>query len=104
MKDFPTVISKLLAAGLPLMTAIELSTVAPAAIISRPDLGHLDVGAVADVTVLRFRKGEFGLADGTNVRYPARQKLECELTIRAGEIIWDLNGMSGTGWTGEALQ
>ena len=99
MKDFPTVVSKLLAAGLPLKAAIEMSTVAPAKIISRPDLGHLDVGAVADVTVLRLNKGEYGFPDGSNVRYPATEKLECELTIRAGEVIWDLNGMTGTPFT-----
>jgi dihydroorotase len=26
------------------------------------------------------------------------KKLEAELTIRAGKIAWDLNGISGTPW------
>ena len=27
------------------------------------------------------------------------QKLECELTIRAGQVVWDLNGRAATDWT-----
>ena len=96
MKDLPTVMSKMLAAGLPLKSVIEMTTIAPARLISRPALGHLDVGGEADVTVLGIRKGKFGFADGTNVRYPATEKFECELTIRAGQVIWDLNGMTST--------
>ena len=98
MKDLPTVMSKMLAAGLPLTSIIEMTTVAPAALIGRPALGHLDVGGEADVTVLGLRRGEFGFADGANVRVQATQKLECELTIRAGQVIWDLNGMTGTSY------
>ena len=96
MKDLPTVMSKMLAAGLPLKSIIEMTTVAPATLIGRPALGHLDVGGEADVTVLGIRKGKFGFADGTNVRIQATDKFECELTIRAGQVIWDLNGMTST--------
>jgi dihydroorotase len=98
MKDLPTVMSKMLAAGLPLKSVIEMTTVAPARLISRPELGHLDVGGEADVTVLGIRKGQFGFADGTNVRVPATEKFECELTIRAGQVIWDLNGLTSTAY------
>ena len=96
MKDLPTVMSKMLAAGLPLKSVIEMTTVAPARLISRPALGHLDVGGEADVAVLGIRKGQFGFADGTNVRVQATEKFECELTIRAGQVIWDLNGLTST--------
>jgi dihydroorotase len=27
------------------------------------------------------------------------KKLEAELTIRAGKVVWDLNGLSGQKWT-----
>ncbi len=104
MKDLPTVMSKMLAAGLPLKSIIEMTTIAPARLISRPALGHLDVGGEADVTVLGIRKGTFGFADGTNVRYPATEKFECELTIRAGQVIWDLNGMTSTAFKYEDLR
>jgi dihydroorotase len=100
MKDLPTVMSKMLAAGLPLKTIVELTTIAPAKLIKRPALGHLDVGGEADVAVFGMRKGTFGFADGSNVRVPASEKLECELTIRAGQVIWDLNGMTSTPWKG----
>jgi dihydroorotase len=96
MKDLPTVMSKMLAAGLPLQSIVEMTTVAAARLIGRPALGHLDVGGEADVTVLGMRKGSFGFADGTNVSIRATEKLECELTIRAGQVIWDLNGMTST--------
>src|SRR5690606_2707154 len=80
MKDLPTVMSKMLAAGLSLQAIVEMTTVAPARLISRPALGHLDVGGEADVAVFSIRKGRFGFADGQNVRVDATEKLECELT------------------------
>ena len=27
------------------------------------------------------------------------QKLECELTVKAGRVVWDLNGISRPLWT-----
>ena len=40
---------------------------------------------------------------GTHVFYrceqiEGNQKLECELTLRAGEVVWDLNGISRLVW------
>ena len=29
---------------------------------------------------------------------PGDQKLECELTIKAGQVVWDLNGLSRPMW------
>jgi dihydroorotase len=100
MKDLPTVMSKMRAAGLPLNAIVEMTTVAPARLISRPDLGHLDVGGEADIAVFGLRTGRFGFADGTNVRVNATEKFEVELTVRAGQVIWDLNGITSTPWTG----
>jgi dihydroorotase len=74
--------------------AIARSTWEPAKVINRPDLGHLSVGAGADVAVLNLRKGDFGYIDVQNEKVKGDKKLEAELTIRAGRVVWDLNGRS----------
>jgi dihydroorotase len=91
--------SKLLVLGIPLEEVVLMSTINPALDIKRPEFGHLSVGAAADVTVLRLAEGDFGLLDGAMYRYPARQKLVCELTVRDGEIVWDANGLASDDWT-----
>lgn len=98
MKDMSNVISKMLNLGMPLREAIEKSTWAPAKVIQRPDLGHLDVGAPADMAVFRLRKGNFGFLDVSNARFSGTQKLECELTVRDGRVVWDLNGIASADW------
>ncbi len=98
MKDMTTTMSKILNLGVPLADVIRKSTMEPALQIKRAELGHLTVGAVADVAVLRLHKGEFGFLDVRNARYMGSQKLECELTIREGEVVWDLNGRAGEDW------
>lgn len=94
LKDMTTVMSKFLSLGVPLADVVAMSTWAPARAIGRPELGHLTVGAVADVAVLRLRTGEFGFLDVRNLRRPATQRLECELTLREGEVAWDRNGLA----------
>jgi dihydroorotase len=58
----------------------------------------LSVGAHADVTVLNLRKGDFGFTDVRKTKLKGTQKLEAALTIRAGEIVWDLDGISTPLW------
>jgi dihydroorotase len=102
MKDMATSMSKILSLGIPLKDVIRMSTVAPAAQIKRPELGHLSVGASADVAVLRVSSGSFGYLDGNDRRYLGNQKIECELTLREGQIAWDLNGRAGKPWNPKA--
>ena len=66
--------------------------------INRDDLGHLSVGVVADLTVLREMKGRFGFVDVSGGKLLGERKLEVELTVRAGQIVWDLNGLSRMLW------
>jgi len=56
------------------------------------------VGAVADITVLSLMKGKFGFIDAAGKRLEGDRKLEAELTIRAGKVVWDLNGISAQPW------
>lgn len=94
MKDLCNVLSKFMAMGMTLDEVITRATWVPAQVINRPDLGHLSVGSEADIAVLNLRKGDFGFVDVRGERVNASQKLETELTLRAGKIVWDLNGIS----------
>jgi dihydroorotase len=77
---------------------IAKSTWNPAREIKQDGLGHLSVGAIADVAVLRVEKGRFGLTDMNGARMDSTQRLMCELTIKDGRIVYDLNGISRPDW------
>jgi dihydroorotase len=101
MKDMSNVMSKFLNMGMSLQDVILRSTWNPAMVIKRPELGNLSVGTEADVTVFNVRKGNFGYLDIRRTKLNGTQKLEAELTIRSGKIVWDLNGISAPGWEEE---
>ena len=101
MKDMSNVMSKFLNMGMSIQDVILRSTLNPANAINRPDLGNLSVDAEADVTVFNIRKGNFGFLDIRKTVLKGNQKLEAELTIRAGKIVWDLNGLSAPSWEDE---
>jgi dihydroorotase len=86
--------SKMMAVGLSLNDVIRMTTVNPAKEIKHPELGNLDVGAGADVAVLRLVFGDFGFVDVRNFRISGKQRLDCELTLRDGAVVWDLNGLT----------
>ncbi len=94
MKDELSVMSKFLAIGMPLNEVIRAATWNPAQEIKREDLGHLSAGAEADIAILNLRAGKFGLFDYTGYKIDAGKKFECEMTIRAGKIVYDLNGIA----------
>src|SRR3546814_15496189 len=81
-----------MARGMPFYDVIAASTWHPAKEIQREDLGNLSVGSVADVAIFRVREGKFGFwaRDG---KIEGDKRLETEMTIRAGEIVYNLNGM-----------
>ena len=47
---------------------VACSTWNPAREIHHEELGHLSIGAVADVAVLRLVKGDFGFVDSGRLR------------------------------------
>ena len=98
MKDILNVMSKFLNMGMTLQDVVKANTSRAADVIKRPELGHLGVGSDADITVLGVRRGKFGFIDVEGGRLDGDQKLECELTIRAGQVVWDLNGISRPLW------
>ena len=94
MKDMLTTMSKFLALGMDLKSVINTSTWKPAQIINRKELGSLSVGSEADIAIMNIRKGKFGLFDYTGYKIQTDKKLECEMIIRAGKIVYDLNGIA----------
>ena len=102
MKDLTNVISKFLNLGMTVQDAIARTTSNPARVINRRELGNLSPGAEADVAVFNLRKGDFGFLDVRGNKLSGDQKLEAELTIRAGRIVWDLNGTAATEWDAES--
>ena len=98
MKDMLNVMSKFLALGLPLDDVVRRSTLNPAREIKQDGLGHLSVGAVADVAVLRLESGRFGFVDSFGARLRGPRKLVCELTLRDGKVVYDLNGIARPDW------
>ena len=94
MKDQLNVMSKFLALNMPLYDVIKASTSEAAIALRKTELGNLSVGSEADVAILNLREGKFGFFDTMGVRMMGDQKLECELTIRAGEVVYDLNGIA----------
>jgi len=98
MKDMLNVMDKFLALGVSLEDVILRSTWNPAREIKHEELGHLSVGALADLTVLRLEKGNYGFVDMYGARQNGTQKLTCELTLRDGKVVYDLNGLTRPEW------
>lgn len=99
MKDQLNIMSKFVNMGMPLQAVFKASTWTPASVIRREDLGHLTAGAVADVAVFSMLTGKYGYIDSKGYKLEGTKKLECELTLRAGEVVYDLNGISKPSWT-----
>ena len=98
MKDMLNVMDKLLALGLSVDDVVVRSTWNPAHEIHQDQLGNLSVGSPGDVTVLRVENGDFGFTDMYGARLRGSKKFACEMTIRAGKIVYDLNGISRPDW------
>jgi dihydroorotase len=93
--DLLHTMSKLLNCGLPLADVIGMATSRPALAVRRPELGHLGVGAVADISVLREVESDYVFADvvgetrqGSRLLHPVACYLggaEMEVTVRSFE-------------------
>lgn len=94
MKSILNVMSTFLTLGMDLPDIIEGATWKPAQVINHTELGHLSKGTVADVALLSIREGDFGFWDREDYKIRGNRKLECQLTIREGRVVYDLNGIS----------
>src|SRR5262252_5465562 len=88
MKDMLNLLSKFLNMGMSMEEVIADSTWHPAREIHREELGHLSVGAAADVAILRLVNGDFGFVDSVRLRMKGTRKLVAEMTLRDGRVVW----------------
>ena len=95
MKSMENLIGLFVATGMPLKDVIAASTWHPAKAIKREELGNLSVGSVADIAIFKVNDGKFG--------WPVRggkiegtQRFQTEMTLRDGNIVYDLNGIAQT--------
>jgi hypothetical protein len=75
-----------------------MATWNPAQEINRPQLGNLDAGSEADIAVLRLEDGRFGFADSAGARKSGTRRVLCEMTLRKGQVVWDLDGLASPDW------
>jgi dihydroorotase len=94
MKNILNVMSKFIAMGMETEEVIKRASWQAAQAIQRPDLGHLSEGAVADLALLKLHEGEFGFVDAAGNRIAGKYKLEAELTMKGGKVVYDLNGLT----------
>lgn len=99
MKNMLNVMSKYLNIGMSIPEVIARGSWNAAQSIKREDLGNLSEGSVADIAVLGIINGKFGFVDSGQNRIEGDRKIEAELTVRAGRIVWDLNGLAANTYT-----
>ncbi|MES3017694.1 MAG: amidohydrolase/deacetylase family metallohydrolase [Bacteroidota bacterium] len=94
MKDEVNMMSIFLAMGMDIPAIIKAASWGSAQAIKREDLGNLSVGGIADLAILNMRQGKFGFRDIAGNRQDGTQKFECEMTIKGGRIVYDLNAIA----------
>ena len=98
MKDILNVADKMMVLGETVPEVVAEMTAHPAREIKQEQLGNLSVGAIADVAVLSIESGNFGFVDMYNTKMMGTKKLVCELTLKDGKVVYDLNGISADMW------
>ena len=98
MKDMTNVMSKFVNMGMTVDQVIAASTWHPARQIKREELGHLSVGAIADISVLRLETGQFGFIEVNGARLRGNKRFAAELTLKDGRVMWDRNGLASKDW------
>ena len=99
MKDMLNVMSKLLALGVPLDDVVRRATWNPAREVKQESIGHLSVGAIG--RHCRAARRDRAGSDSSTRMVPASAgstRLVCELTLRDGNVVFDLNGLTKPDW------
>lgn len=87
--NLANVMSKFLCLGVPLDDIIRRTTLNPAQMIHRPELGNLSVGSPADIAVLEILKGRFAYLGSGGGKIVGDQKIQCVLTMFNGQVRYD---------------
>jgi dihydroorotase len=98
LKGMANLMSMFLSLGMSVQDVVLRTTWNPAVTINRKELGNLSPGAVADIAVFKVREGDYGFQDGNSRKMNGTKRIENELTLRAGRIVWNLNGLGANMW------
>ncbi|MCR8644848.1 amidohydrolase/deacetylase family metallohydrolase [Paenibacillus sp. N1-5-1-14] len=80
--------TKMLAVGYSIEQAIEWSTVAPAKVLRRADdLGTLQVGTIADISILQVVNEDVVLTDSDHEQVVYNQIIKARYSVKSGEVI-----------------
>jgi dihydroorotase len=102
--DLPTTASKFLHLGMTLPDVVRCVTLAPAAAIGRAEeLGHLSVGAVADIAVFALEEGEFAFSDTHGICEKGTLRLHPYATVRAGTVWYPADVRAKFGAPGDCV-
>jgi dihydroorotase len=93
------VMSKFLNMGMTVEQVVERVTVNAARAIRRYDLGGLAEGDVADIAVIAVERGEFVFLDSGRAKLVGDRNLRAALTMRAGKVVWDDDGLATEEWS-----
>ena len=85
--DLLATLSKFHCLGLDLPTLLQTVTCAPAAVLRRPDLGTLQVGAAGDATVIAVKEGQFDYHDCFGEVLEGQHRLACEGVVQSGNWV-----------------
>ena len=102
--DMQTCMNKILNIGVPLNQVIEMSTVAPAKELRRPELGTLSVGAAADIAVFDLEEGAFTFVDCEQTTLTGNQRLTCQMTVYNGNVVYNPHGKGLVTWEQDAQE
>ena len=81
-----------------LQEVVYRSTYKSAKVLHRNELGHLSIDTEADLAVFALQEVDFAFVESGRARMQGHQKIEYELPLRAGEVVWDLNCRSHVDW------
>lgn len=79
-------LNKLVGLGIPLYDAVRSATATPAKVLADPLIGHLGVGARANITVLRKIEGRWTFIDARHERLTVHERLLPDLVVIDGEV------------------
>ena len=90
--------SKFLSLGVPLAEVIKMSTRLPPRRSAAPIWATWASAPGPIWPCSHLRTGDFGFLDVRNLRRSGSQRLECELTLREGRVVFDRDGRAAAAW------